>query len=99
MINAIIKGIFSLITSLINVVLAPINALITAGIPELSNIFGTIRNLFTLLFQYSGWVLDACLISAETISLLIALFTLRYTIPLTINTIKLAVKWYNALKP
>jgi len=98
-INAIIKGIFSLITGLINVILTPINNLITAGIPELSLVFGTIRNLFTILFQYSGWVLDASLINAETISLFIALFTLKLTIPLTINAIKLAVKWYNALKP
>lgn len=99
MINAIIKGIFSLITSLVNVILTPINLLITNFIPDLSNVFITIRGLFNILFQYSPWVLDAMLISSETISLFITLLTLRLTIPLTLSVIKLAIKWYNALKP
>lgn len=42
MINAIIKGIFSLITSLFNALLSPIISLITALFPNLSDMFSNI---------------------------------------------------------
>ncbi len=98
MIQALIEGIFNLITMLVNLILTPINLLIDTYMPSISSAMTTIANLFTILFQYSGWVLDALLISPETIALLIALLTMRYTIPFMVYAVKLAIQWYNHLK-
>ena len=98
MINKLFMGIFTLIIGLVNILLTPINLLITNYLPELSNALALIRELFNLGFTYIGWVLDSMFISSETVTLLIAVLTMRLTIPLAINSIKLAIKWYNALK-
>lgn len=99
MINKILMGIFKIILSLVNLLLLPINALITNYLPNVSNAFSTIRQLFNTLFTYVGWCVDASFISADTIALIIACLTLRLTLPLLINTIKLALKWFQAVKP
>jgi hypothetical protein len=98
MINTIIKGIFSLILNLVSLILYPINALVLQYIPGLESAFATIENFFTVAFSYIGWVVDASLIAAETISLIIATYTFRLTLPLLVNSVKLAIKWYNSLK-
>lgn len=98
MINAILKGVFSIILNLVSLLLYPINALITSAIPGLDKAFLTIENLFTTAFTYVGWSIDASLINTETISLIIATLTFRLTLPLAVNTIKLAIKWYDKLK-
>lgn len=98
MINKLLMGVFKLVISLVNVILTPINLLITNYLPDLSNALALIRQLFNLAFTYIGWVLDSMFVSRETISLLIAVLTMRLTIPLAISAVKLAIKWYNALK-
>ena len=98
MINTILKGIFSLILNLVSLILTPINSLITSAIPGLDNAFATIESMFTTLFTYIGWAVDASLINFETISLIIATLTIKLTLPLAVSTIKLALKWYNSLK-
>lgn len=98
MINTILKGIFGLILNLVSLILTPINSLITSAIPGLDNAFATIESMFTTLFTYIGWAVDASLINSETISLIIATITIKLTLPLAISTIKLALKWYNSLK-
>lgn len=98
MINAIIKGIFNIVLSLVNLILTPINALILTFIPSLSNVFGIINNFFNTAFTYIGWVVDASFIESYTISLAIAYWTFKLTAPLAVNTMKLALKWYNSLK-
>lgn len=99
MINALLTGIFKIITALVNLILTPINTLISQNLPELSSIFTMIHNCFKVLFSGLGWWTDAMLISSETISLLITCWTIKLTLPLIISTIKLAIKWYDKLKP
>lgn len=99
MINTLLSGVFKVITSLVNVLLTPINLLISNYLPELSSALGVVRNFFTASFTYIGWVVDSTFISSETISLLIAVFTMKLLVPLAINTIKLAIKWYHMLVP
>lgn len=98
MINKLLMGVFKLVIGLVNVILTPINLLITNYLPDLSNALALIRQLFNTAFTYIGWVLDSMFVSRETISLLIAVLTMRLTIPLAINAVKMAIKWYNALK-
>lgn len=99
MINKILSGIFSIIINLVNLLLTPINSLITNAIPDLTNIFNLIGNALDLIYTYVNWWVDASLLSSETISIIVLSLTLRLTLPLSVNAVKLAVKWYNKIKP
>ena len=99
MIKAIISGIFKLILSLVNLLLTPINSLITNAIPSLSPAFASIRAFCQYGFQFCGWTVDALCINTITIDLIIAYATAKLTIPLAINLVKIAIKWYRQLMP
>lgn len=98
MIKAIIKGIMSLIISLVQVLLLPIDALIEQFLPDLSTALNGIASFLNMCGTYVGWVIDLTGLSSETISLIILYFTFKLTVPLLVSTIKSAIKWYNALK-
>lgn len=55
LINALLKGILSVITSLLNIFLLPINALIENVFPDMSNAIGTFN---TFINQYVGGTLS-----------------------------------------
>jgi len=97
-INAIIQGIMSLIMSLVNVLLTPIDLAIAKFLPDLDNAMLSIASMLNYASQYLGWVIDVTGLSKETISLIVLFFTFKLSAPLVVSTIKQAIKWYNALK-
>lgn len=98
MIKAIVNGIITLITSLVSLILSPIDSLITQYLPGLSNAFSLISNFFTMLGNIIPWVLSYLGITTTTITICIDLIVFMYTAPYLIHSIKLAIKWYNSLK-
>ena len=52
MIQAILNGVFSLVSNLVNLLLSPIDNLISTYLPGLANAFSMVGNFFT-------WVTDA----------------------------------------
>lgn len=99
MIGKILSGIMKLIISLVSVLLTPIDALITNLLPGLDNAFNAITSMFNLLSNVIGWCLSFTLLSNEAISLIVLYFTFSLTLPLAVYTIKLAIKWYDKIKP
>lgn len=97
MINAIIKGIFKLIMGLVNLLLLPIDALITQFLPDVSSALNHVNDFFDLIGSYLPWVISYTgLLGLMSPIILIVTFIL--TVPLMVKTIKLALKWYNKLK-
>ena len=99
MINAILKGIISLIIGLVSLILTPIDNLIQSALPELSNAFTAIGNFLNLISSGIGWVISLTGLSSEAISLIVAYFVFALTAPMLFYMIKLALSWYNRLKP
>lgn len=99
MINAILKGIISLIVGLVSIVLTPIDNLILSVLPNLSNAFTAIGSFLNLISTGIGWVVSATGLSNETLSLIVMYFTFKLTAPMLFYMIKLALSWYNKLKP
>lgn len=99
MINKILVGIFTLITNLVSVILLPIDSLISSFFPDLTNILNLIQNFFTTIFTFANWCLDSLLVNSEVLSFFILIITAKITLPFTIKAIKLAISWYNSLKP
>lgn len=99
MIRAIINGIFSLIISLVGVILAPIDSLIETALPTLSGAISAVGSFLQTCTSAIGWVLSCFGLSSACISLIVVYFTFKLTIPIVIHTVKLAIKWYHMLVP
>lgn len=98
MINAILTGIFNVIISLVQVLLAPIDILITNYLPDLANALTAVNEFLILVTSSIGWVLSCLGIPGTVISLLVIYYTFKLTVPYLVHLIKLALKWYNTLK-
>ena len=99
MINALLTGIFKLIIGLVSIILSPIDALITNALPSLDNALTAVASFFTYIGSSIGWVISLTGLSSETLSLIVLYFTFKLTAPMLFYMIKLALSWYNKLKP
>ena len=99
MINAILKGIISLIIGLVSLILTPIDNLILTALPNLSNALTAVGNFLNLISNGIGWAVSLTGLSNETLSLIVMYFTFKLTAPMLFYMIKLALSWYNKLKP
>lgn len=99
MINKILMGIIKLIVSLVSLILTPIDNLIESALPDLSNALTAVGNFFNLIGNGIGWVVSLTGLSNETLSLIVMYFTFKLTAPMLFYMIKLALTWYNKLKP
>lgn len=99
MINALLTGIFKLIIGLVSIILAPIDLLITNALPSLDNALTGVANFFTYIGSSIGWVISLTGLSSATLSLIVLYFTFKLTAPMLFYMIKLALSWYNKLKP
>lgn len=99
MINALLTGIFKLIIGLVSIILTPIDSLITSALPSLDNALTAVANFFNYIGSSIGWVISLTGLSSETLSLIVLYFTFKLTAPMLFYMIKLAISWYNKLKP
>lgn len=99
MIRAIINGIFSLVTTLVSVLLAPIDLIIDNALPTISSWINAVGTFLSYCTQAIGWCLSAIGMSSDIISLIIIYYTFKLTVPLLVYTVKLAIKWYDKIKP
>lgn len=99
MINALLTGIFKLIIGLVSVILSPIDLLITNALPSLDNALTAVANFFTFIGSSLGWAISLTGLSSESLSLIALYFTFKLTAPMLFYMIKLALSWYNKLKP
>ena len=99
MINAILKGIFKLVISLVNILLTPIDSIITSALPSLATALTGIASFLGLVTSSIGWVLSVFGLSSECLSLIVVYFTFKLTVPVVVYAIKLAIRWYDKLKP
>ena len=98
MINAIIKGIFNLITSLFTTILSPIISVITSLFPSLSSFFSSISTFLSYCFTYVRSVLYLLCISDPIIVAFFDYFLICYTIHLTVLAVKFGITIYNKFK-
>lgn len=99
MINKLLMGVISLIITLVNALLSPIDNLISSLLPGLDNAFTLIGNLLALLTDIIPWVMSWLGLNQTIRGLVVAYFTFVLTVPLIVHAIKLAIKWYDKLKP
>lgn len=99
MINKILMGIMKLIIKLVSVIMLPIDNLISSALPDLQSGLNAIGGFLDTAFSSIGWCISLSGISSTAISLIVMYFTFKLTMPLAFYLIKLAIKWYDKLKP
>lgn len=99
MIAALFNALFELVINLVNILLSPIDLLIQAAFPDLSQILSAINAMFSLVLQGLGWVIGLTMLPPVAFQILLLYYTFKLTVPLAISSIKLVIRWYNALKP
>lgn len=98
MINAIIKGIFFLVTKLFDFLLSPIILLITGLFPTLTNMFTHISTFLSLCFTYVRSILSLLLINDIMITTLFDYFIILYSIYLIVLAVRFGINIYNKFK-
>lgn len=100
MIAKLMSAIMTLIISLVNVLLTPINLVIEQFLPaEITNGLNSIGGFFQVVSDGLGWVVSASGIPSTAIAIIVATMIFKLSVPLIIHATKLAVKWYDKLKP
>lgn len=98
MIKAIISGVFKLIISLVNIILSPIDILISQFLPGLDTALSYISNFFDYIGGIVPWVISYTGINQIVLNSIIDIYVFILTVPIMVHTIKLALAWYNKLK-
>ena len=99
MIQFLLKGIISLIVSLVTLILTPIDNLIQSALPQLSSALTGVGNFLNIIGSGIGWAISLTGLSSSAITLIVAYFVFKLTAPMLFYMIKLALSWYNRLKP
>lgn len=99
MIKAIISGIFNLIIGLVSIILSPIDLLIATALPDLSTAFTSFGNLLHLIGNSVGWGVSLLGISQVALNIITMYYIFVLTYPMAIWMMKLAIQWYDKLKP
>lgn len=99
MINAILQGIMSLIIGLVSILLAPVDLAISAALPDLSSAISAVGSYFSLALQNIGFAISVTGLSSTAISIIVLYYTFKLTLPVTFYLVKLAIKWYDKIKP
>lgn len=99
MINAILTGIINIILFLVNLILLPIDALISTLLPDLSNALTSVAVMFDYALRYIGFAIDMTGLSDLAIGLIVSYWVFKLSAPLLVSTIKTALNWYRTLKP
>lgn len=99
MINAIISGIIKLIIGLVSLILTPIDTLIQSVLPDVSSALTSVGTFFNVISNSIGWAVSLTGLSSTALSIIVLYFTFKLTAPMLFYMIKLALSWYNKLKP
>lgn len=98
MIKAIINGVISLVISLVNILLSPINTIINQFLPSLSSALNSVSGFFDMIGDIIPWLVSYTGLDANLISFIIDAAVFVFTVPLLVQTVKVAIKWYDKLK-
>jgi len=89
----------SIVFLILKLILAPIDYLIQQFIPGLSDALTAVGDFLTLVATGLGWAVSAAGIPVASLALIATYWIFKLTLPWNIFLIKLAVKWFKALKP
>lgn len=98
MIKIIVNGLMSLVIGLVNLLLTPIDVAINSALPSLANAFDIISNFFDQIGNVVPFVISYTGFTPIVLNIIIDLFVFILTVPMLVDVVKLAIRWYDKLK-
>lgn len=95
---SIFQSLLLIVTSVVQILLYPIDLLIMSLLPSLEIAFSKIADLFNLLEAPIRFFVDASALSSYSLALIFSFLVFKYTLPFQVYFVKLAIKWYKALR-
>lgn len=99
MINLSLNIILNILTTIVNIIMLPLDLIIISFLPDVSNSFDKISDLLDLILNGLAFAVSLSGLSNYAISLVILYIIFRLTVPFAVYGIKLLLKWYNYIKP
>lgn len=94
------SALIGLVIKLVGVLMTPINALIQTFLPqEIIDGLNSIGGFFQTVSNGLGWVVSASGIPSTAIAIIVATMIFKLTVPMLVHLTKLALAWYDKLKP
>lgn len=88
MINAILKGLLNIIATLIQVISWPINELVSASVPDISEQINQVTTTFNTIFGGIGWALGFVPpVLLGTLTFILTIEICKHTIYLSTHTL------------
>lgn len=98
-VSLLFNVVLSLIFFVVKLLLLPIDLLIAATLPAVTEALTSVGTLLNLMASGLGWAISASGIPYSAVALFASYYIFKYTLPINIWMVKLALKWWRALKP
>lgn len=99
MINAILNGLFNFLTSIITVLLSPIDTFITNNLPDFSNVLASFSNFIDEVIGFFPWILSWFHIPGTLLIFVVGYYVFKLSSSAAISVLKLVLAWYRKLMP
>jgi hypothetical protein len=87
----------AVVITIVNIILWPFSQLIAASMPALDSGFQQLADYFTYATTYMAWILNAFAVPAMAITIIAAFYLFNFTVTITAWTVKLIIKWKQAI--
>lgn len=98
MFNILLQGVVKFVSQVASALIQPIATMILNLFPSVSQPLSYVSGFLNYLKQFVPFAFSYLGLTAEVKAILISLATSLITIPIAVHVIKLAIRWYNALK-
>jgi hypothetical protein len=98
LLGATIETVFSVIATLIKIIISPLDAIIMNLLPDVAKFTNYITDFLNLCLTSIGWVIDVLGIPTGLITIVISYFTFKYTLTFSVFIIKIILGWVKNYK-
>lgn len=98
MIQTIVQTIFNIVWFICSLFMRPIDLVINAILPSLSDLLTYIGSFFAYIANIVPFAVSWLGLSTEMLNLIVLYYTTKLTLPILLWTIKTGLEWFNRLK-
>lgn len=92
-----INALVSILQFIINLIMTPLNEVITSYFPQIEQGFEYISDFFEMIIGFIPWVLSWFNLPTLFIDLIIGYWVFKLTVPYIVHGVKLAVAWWDSI--
>lgn len=97
--QSIMTVLLAIVNQMVAVIMAPISLIIQMLLPDVDYVFTQVSAWIDYLTEYAGWVIDAFGLPSISITMVAGYYTFIVLSSTAAYAIKLAIRWYEAIKP